>query len=34
MPKTIQDLVDTVSDRILDLAGFEIDTYRWGETKI
>jgi 4-hydroxy-3-polyprenylbenzoate decarboxylase len=28
-PKTINDLVGTVISRILDLAGFEIDTYRW-----
>jgi 4-hydroxy-3-polyprenylbenzoate decarboxylase len=29
-PKTIEEVVDTVVDRILDLAGFEIKTYRWG----
>jgi len=34
LPKTIQDLVDTVSDRILDLAGFEIEAFRWGESTI
>ena len=28
-PKTIIELVDTVISRILDLAGFEIDAYRW-----
>ena len=28
-PKTIEDLVDTVINRILDLAGFEIEAYRW-----
>lgn len=30
-PKTIEDLVTTVIDRVLDLAGFEIDTHRWNE---
>jgi 4-hydroxy-3-polyprenylbenzoate decarboxylase len=30
-PLTIDDLVLTVVDRILDLAGFEVDTKRWGE---
>lgn len=30
-PATIEDLVDTVVHRILDLAGIEISTYRWGE---
>ncbi|MCX8020269.1 MAG: UbiX family flavin prenyltransferase [Chitinophagaceae bacterium] len=29
-PDTIEKLVDTVVDRILDLAGFQISTYRWG----
>lgn len=28
-PLTINELVATVINRILDLAGFEIDTYRW-----
>ncbi len=28
-PTTINELVATVINRILDLAGFEIDTYRW-----
>jgi 4-hydroxy-3-polyprenylbenzoate decarboxylase len=28
-PKTIEDLVDTVIDRVLSLAGFEAETYRW-----
>ena len=31
-PKNFEDLARTVVDRVLDLAGFEIDTYRWGET--
>lgn len=30
-PETIEDLVDTVIDRVLVLAGFEADTYRWME---
>lgn len=31
VPKTINEVVDTVVDRVLDLAGFDIKTYRWGE---
>ena len=30
-PNTMEDLAATVVDRALDLMGFEIDTYRWGE---
>ncbi len=30
-PQTIDDLVLTVVDRVLDLAGFEIDSKRWGK---
>ena len=30
-PKTIEDLASTVVDRILDLAGLDIKTYRWGK---
>ncbi len=30
-PQTINDLVKTVVERILSLAGFETDTYRWME---
>lgn len=30
-PETIDDLVLTVVDRVLDLAGFEITTDRWGQ---
>jgi len=30
VPKTIEEVADTVVDRILDLAGVEIKTYRWG----
>jgi flavin prenyltransferase len=29
-PGTIEALLATVVDRVLDLAGFSIDTYRWG----
>ena len=30
-PARIEDLINTVVDRILDLAGFEIATKRWGD---
>ncbi len=30
-PKTLEDIAATVVDRILDLAGLKISTYRWGE---
>ncbi len=30
-PSTFEDLALTVIDRILDLAGFELNSYRWGE---
>jgi flavin prenyltransferase len=30
-PQTIEDLVATVIDRVLDLAGFEQESYRWSE---
>jgi len=29
-PKTIEEAAGTVVDRIIDLAGLQIDTYRWG----
>ncbi|HKO81399.1 MAG TPA: UbiX family flavin prenyltransferase [Chitinophagaceae bacterium] len=29
-PKTIEDVAATVVDRVLDLAGFDISTFRWG----
>lgn len=32
-PATIKELVMTVVDRILDHAGFDVDTHRWGEGK-
>ena len=30
-PKNMEEVVATVVDRALDLAGLEVDTYRWGE---
>lgn len=30
-PQTINDIVDSVVDRIIDLMGLEQNTYRWGE---
>jgi flavin prenyltransferase len=30
-PTTIEELIATVVNRVLDLAGFELDSYRWGE---
>lgn len=30
IPQTIEDVAATVVDRVLDLAGFNIKTYRWG----
>jgi 4-hydroxy-3-polyprenylbenzoate decarboxylase len=30
-PKNMEEVVETVVDRALDLAGLEVDTYRWGE---
>jgi len=32
-PQTFEDLAATVIDRVLDLAGFEQSSYRWGENK-
>jgi 4-hydroxy-3-polyprenylbenzoate decarboxylase len=29
-PKDIHELVSTVIDRIIVLAGFQIDTFKWG----
>ncbi|MGZ8554701.1 MAG: flavoprotein, partial [Chitinophagaceae bacterium] len=29
-PKTIDEVAATVVDRVLDLAGFDIATFRWG----
>ncbi len=33
-PKSIEQLVETVIERILTLAGFDIDSFQWGSTKI
>lgn len=30
-PKTIEEVAATVVDRVLDLAGFEIKSFRWGQ---
>jgi 4-hydroxy-3-polyprenylbenzoate decarboxylase len=30
-PKTMESLAATVVDRIIDLAGFDIESYRWGK---
>jgi 4-hydroxy-3-polyprenylbenzoate decarboxylase len=30
-PKSLEEICNTVVDRVLDLAGIEISTYRWGE---
>lgn len=30
LPKSIEDVAATVVDRVLDLAGFDIQTFRWG----
>ena len=32
LPKSIEDVAATVVDRVLDLAGFEINTFRWGKS--
>jgi flavin prenyltransferase len=32
-PKSIESLVQTVVDRVLDLAGFEVPTFRWGASE-
>ena len=31
-PQTLEEMAATVVDRILDLAGFELETYRWSES--
>ncbi len=31
LPKTMEDVAATVVDRILDIAGLDISTYRWGK---
>ena len=32
-PKSVHAVVETVVDRVLDLAGFELRTYRWSENE-
>jgi 4-hydroxy-3-polyprenylbenzoate decarboxylase len=32
-PRTIEEAVATVVDRVIDLAGLKMDTFRWGEKK-
>ena len=29
-PKTIEEVANTVVDRVLDLAGFDVKAFRWG----
>ena len=31
LPKTLEEVAATVVDRVLDLAGFDIKTFRWGK---
>lgn len=31
LPKTIEELAATVTDRVLDLAGFDLQSFRWGQ---
>ncbi len=33
MPDSMEALVGTVIDRVLDLAGFDLEVYRWGENE-
>ncbi|HZK65567.1 MAG TPA: UbiX family flavin prenyltransferase [Puia sp.] len=30
-PQTLEDVAATVVDRVIDLAGFDLNTFRWGE---
>lgn len=32
-PKSIEALISTVTDRVLDLADLKVDTYRWGDSQ-
>lgn len=34
LPKTIEELASTVVDRVLDLAGLKLQTYRWGGSNL
>lgn len=31
VPKSVEEVADTVVDRVMDLSGFDIKTYRWGQ---
>ncbi|RZK62102.1 MAG: 3-octaprenyl-4-hydroxybenzoate carboxy-lyase, partial [Pedobacter sp.] len=31
LPKTIEEVAQTVVDRVIDLAGLEKDSYRWND---
>ena len=33
LPKTFDELAATVTDRVLDLAGIEVETFRWGRNE-
>lgn len=33
-PETLEQAVETVVDRIINLAGFNIDSFEWGKTKL
>lgn len=33
-PETLEQAVDSVVERIINLAGFNIDSFQWGDTKI
>ena len=33
LPVNIEELTATVTDRVLDLAGFDIKSFRWGGNK-
>jgi 4-hydroxy-3-polyprenylbenzoate decarboxylase len=32
LPQTIEALADTIVDRVIDLAGLQHDSFRWGDT--
>ena len=32
LPKTVEELASTVTDRVIDLAGFDSTSYRWGKS--
>lgn len=34
VPKTIEEVAATVTDRVLDLAGVDVKTFRWGNTSL